>query len=105
VAYLVKIAGRAERDLAALYDEIDAEHSGSALRWYAGQNEAILGLEKHPALWPAIPESRGLRHLLYGRKPHRIYRVIYRIDERHKLIVVLHIRHGSSQQFNRRDAE
>jgi hypothetical protein len=34
--YLVNITVRAERDVASLYEEIDAEHSGAALKWYKG---------------------------------------------------------------------
>jgi hypothetical protein len=31
MAYLIKITSRAERDLARLYEEINAEHSDAAL--------------------------------------------------------------------------
>ena len=31
MAYLIKITSRAERDLACLYEEINAEHSDAAL--------------------------------------------------------------------------
>jgi mRNA-degrading endonuclease RelE of RelBE toxin-antitoxin system len=36
------------------------------------------------------------KHLLYGNKPH-VYRVIYQIDERKKLVQVLTIRHGAME--------
>jgi len=42
------------------------------------------------------PEKAQLRHLLYGHKPH-VYRVISRVLEREKQVVVLHIRHGARQ--------
>jgi len=48
MAYLVNIAARAERDLARLYEEIDAGHSGTALKWYRGLKDAILSLEEQP---------------------------------------------------------
>ena len=35
MAYVVNVTHRAERDLAFLYDEIDAEHSDAALGWLA----------------------------------------------------------------------
>jgi hypothetical protein len=63
VAYLVNITARAERDLAALYDEIDAENSGAARRWYSGLKQAILRLEDQPYCWPVTYESPRLRHL------------------------------------------
>jgi toxin ParE1/3/4 len=97
MAYLVSITSRAERDLAHLYSQINAESSGAALRWYLGLKEAILSLEEHPRRCPAIRTKDKLRHLLYGRKPH-IYRVIYRVLEKQNRVEVLHIRHGARRK-------
>ena len=44
MAYLVSIAPRAERDLANLYEYINAEHSDAAPNWYTGLKRAILSL-------------------------------------------------------------
>jgi toxin ParE1/3/4 len=103
VAYLVKISARAARDLALLYDEIDAGSSDAARRWYVGLKQAILDLEKHPYFWPVTHEAQRLRHILYGRKPHSVYRVIYRVLEKPKIVSVLHIRHGARSQFKKSD--
>ena len=97
MAYLVNITSRAERDLAQLYRKINAEHSDAALRWYQGLKEAILSLEEHPNRCPVIPEKDGIRHLLYGRKPH-VYRVIFRVLGKRKQVEVLHIRHGARRR-------
>jgi plasmid stabilization system protein ParE len=94
MAYLVSITSRAERDLALLYEEINAEYSDAALKWYRGLKQAILSLEDHPNRCPVMPGKSGLRHLLYGHKPY-IYRAIYRVLERPKQVDVLHIRHGT----------
>lgn len=102
MAYLVDIKPRAELDLGEIYEAVDAEHSGAAFRWFNGLERAVLTLEETPARCPATPEDRDLRHLLYGNKPH-IYRVIYRITEKHNRVDVLHIRHGARQAFNPRD--
>jgi toxin ParE1/3/4 len=102
MAYLVNITARAERDLAYLYSEINAEHSDAALKWYRGLKEAILSLEEHPTRCPATHENPALRHLLYGHKPH-IYRVIYHILEKRRQVEVLHIRPGSRQKFKGSD--
>jgi toxin ParE1/3/4 len=45
------------------------------------------------------PETKDLRHLLYGNKPH-VYRVIYRIKPQLKEVEVLHIRHGAMAKFD-----
>jgi toxin ParE1/3/4 len=102
MAYLVNITARAEHDLAYLFDEINAEHSDAALKWYKGLRDAILSLEEHPNRCPATPEKANLRHLLYGRKPH-IYRVIFRVLEKRKQVDVLHIRHGARRRFKASD--
>jgi plasmid stabilization system protein ParE len=90
---------RAERDFLAIYEAIDAEYSDSALRWFTGLQRVIFTLEKNPTRCPTTPESKSLRHLLYGRKPH-IYRIIYRIVERRKEIEILHIRHGARDKLS-----
>jgi len=101
MAYVVSVTSRAERDLARLYETIDAERSGAALNWYWGLKEAILSLEERPNRCPVTPEKDHLRHLLYGRKPH-VYRVIFRVLERQRHVVVLHIRHGARQRLDPR---
>jgi plasmid stabilization system protein ParE len=100
VAYLVNVTARAQRDLAILFDAINAEHSDAALKWYRGLKEAILSLDAKPNRCPKTPENAKLRNLLYGNKPH-IYRVIDRVSERSKQVDVLHIRHGARQRFKR----
>jgi hypothetical protein len=37
--------------------------------------------------------------LLDGNKPH-IYRAIYRVVEKRKLVEIVHIRHAARQEFN-----
>jgi len=102
MAYLVRIAARAGRDLASLYEEIHVRGSAAARRWYAGLKRAILSLSTQPNRCPVTPENKKLRHLLYGHRPH-VYRVIYRVDERRERVDVLHIRHGARQKFRMSD--
>ena len=102
MAYLVNLTGRAERDLAHLFVDINAERSDAALKWYRGIKEAILNLEEQPNRCPVTPENGKLRHLLYGNKPH-IYRAIYRVLEKEKRVEVLHIRHGARRRFKGAD--
>jgi len=104
MAYLVRIASRAERDLASLYQEVNAADSMAAQRWYGGLKQAILSLAVRPNRCPVTRENRKLRHLLYGLKPH-IYRVIYRVNERQKHVDVLHIRHGARRKFRRSEIQ
>jgi len=98
MAYRVKIMPRAERDLADIYQRIEASTSDASLTWYRGLRDALRALRNSPNRCPVTPEDRELRHLLYGDKPH-IYRAIYRVLEKQKQVHVLHIRHGARQEF------
>jgi plasmid stabilization system protein ParE len=99
MAYLVKLTGRAERDLEELYEAIAAESSAAALRWYEGLKRAVLSLEDFPLRCPPTPEDKRLRHLLYGHKPH-VYRVIFQVQQKGRTVYVLHIRHGARDEFS-----
>ena len=102
MAYVVKITPHAERDLAELYRQINAEYSDAALEWYWGIKAAILSLEHHPNRCPLTRENDKLRHLLYGKKPH-VYRVVYEVDERRQTVWVLTIRHGARRRLKPAD--
>ena len=102
MAYRVNLTSRAQRDLILLVDDIHADTSDAAARWYAGLKVAILSLERNPNRCSITPENKAARHLLYGHKPH-IYRVIYRVREKAKQVDVLHIRHGARRSFKSRD--
>jgi toxin ParE1/3/4 len=96
VAYRVELTVRAVRDLDRLYDRIEVEDSARAARWFDGLDAAILSLGDQPLRCSATPEDKGLRHLLYGEKPH-VYRVIFKVDGRRRVVAVLHIRHGARE--------
>src|SRR5277367_3436865 len=70
MAYRVKIMPRAERDLADIYQRIEASTSDASLTWYRGLRDALRALRNSPNRCPVTPEDRELRHLLYGDKPH-----------------------------------
>jgi plasmid stabilization system protein ParE len=65
--YAVNLTVRAERDVASLYEEINAENSEAARKWYLGLKTKILSLGTLPFRCAATPENANLRHLLYGR--------------------------------------
>jgi plasmid stabilization system protein ParE len=102
MAYVVNITLRAERDLEFLYDRIDAANSDAARKWYEGLRKQIVSLKEFPNRSPVTPEKKTVRHLLYGRG-HGVYRVIYRVLERQKVVEVLHIRHGARRKFRAAD--
>lgn len=102
MAYRVELTARAERDLALLYDYIQAETSLTANRWFDGLQRAIFSLERFPFRCAVAPENRNvrspIRHLLYGRKPH-VYRVLFRVWERKRIVAVVHVRYGGRDRL------
>jgi len=94
MAYLVRLTGRALRDMEALYEFIKADESESASAWLHELADAIYSLERFPERGTSVPESRKLRQLLFGKKPN-IYRIIFAVDKRNRIANVLHIRHGA----------
>ena len=102
MTYVVEFSTRASRDLEVLYIEKNAAESRAASRWYNELEKGVYALAEHPFRCPVAPEAqrarRKLRHLLYGEKSH-VYRVIYEVDERRKVVWVLHIRHGARRKI------
>lgn len=89
---------RAARDFKTIYAFIQAPSSLAARKWYLKFQEAVLTLKENPQRFPVTPEHPDVRHLLFGKKPH-VYRVLFIVNERKKLVEVLHIRHGAKDAF------
>jgi toxin ParE1/3/4 len=102
MAYVVSLSSRAQRDLDASYEDINAQHSDTALKWYRGFWEVIVSLEEQPNRCPVTRENARYRHLLYGAKPH-VYRAIFRVLEQQKRVEVLNIHFGARQDFKKSD--
>jgi toxin ParE1/3/4 len=96
--YQISILPRAERNLRLIYTDVNAEHSVAAQRWYRKLRRSIRALRNNPNRCPVTHENRELRHLLFGHKPH-IYRVIFRVFENQKSVVVLHVRHAARREL------
>ena len=100
MAFRVEFTVRAARDLDSIFEYIKADESAAAADWFRGLEEAVSTLVEMPLRCPVAPESkktkRALRHLLYGNKPH-MYRVIYEVDKRSKLVRLIAIRHGARE--------
>src|SRR5260370_8063302 len=103
MAYVVNTTPHAERDLARLYEQVNAEYSDTAMEWYLGIKAAILSLEQQPNRCPITRKKDKLRHLLYGHKPH-VYPVLYRVLEKHNPVELLHFRHAPRRTLNPSDS-
>jgi plasmid stabilization system protein ParE len=101
MAYEVRLALRAIRDLRHIYQHIQAEGSDAAHAWFLGLEAMVISLEKYPTRGAVTCDRPSVRHLLYGKKPH-IYRILYTIDEDRKTVSMAHIRHGARRPLSGR---
>jgi plasmid stabilization system protein ParE len=62
MAYRVRIMPRAERDLAEIYEKIEARTSDAARARYLGLKESIRSLRDSLNRSPVTPESGHVRH-------------------------------------------
>jgi toxin ParE1/3/4 len=92
--YLVRLTDRVVWDMEAIYEFIEADASERAFAWFNDLAEAIYSLERFPERGAVVPESKKLRHLLFGRKPSTC-RIMYPVDKRNRVVNVLHIRYGA----------
>ncbi len=100
MAYHVELTARAIRDLEYIFLRINAEHSPLAAAWFQELERMISSLDQHPERGAATPERKTLRHLLFGKKPN-VYRIIYSVHERNKVVRILTVRHGARAPLSR----
>jgi len=96
MVFSVDLSEQAQRDIAAIYDWLLAEHAGDAgQRWFVALRAAITSLATLPLRCPLAPENQDspveVRQLLYGNRPH-VYRILFAVEG--TTVQVLHIRHG-----------
>ena len=91
--YRVEFTARAVRDLNRLYEYIHAAGVPAAALWFNNLEAHILRLENAPRLGAPSRDHPGIRQLIHGTRPH-LYRVLYRIDDDARLVLILHMRHG-----------
>jgi len=98
MVYRVELTNRAIRDMARLYEAINARSSRAASDWFNSLETAILALESQPNRHPTVPDRTGLRQILHPSRSY-VYHVIFKIDDRTQTVNVLHIRHSSQKPF------
>jgi toxin ParE1/3/4 len=103
MAYRVELSRRAQQDLDDLHARVSADDSTAGAAWLEHLQDALDSLEEFPRRCPLAVESKSfglqLRHLIYGGS-RSAYRIIYQIDELHKVVGVVTIRHGAMDEFN-----
>ena len=101
MAYRVEIAKSAEPQLEELYLWVIGRAPSQGAAWFNGLEQAILSLDLNPKRCPIAPESfdpdQPVRVLNFGRSPH-LYRVFFTVDDRTKVVRVVHVRRGARQR-------
>jgi len=92
--YLVRLTDRALRDMEAIYEFIRADTSEAALTWFNDLAERIYSLEGSPQRGRTHSRTGKLREILFGQKSG-IYKIIFAVDKRRRVVNVLHIRHAA----------
>lgn len=107
MAYRVSLSAVAEDDAYAAFQHIRETAPLHAEKWLTGLFQAILSLSEMPARCSIIPESKDLgytvHHLLYGKKRHGTYRIIFDIREDEQHVRVLRIWHASRYSISDAD--
>jgi plasmid stabilization system protein ParE len=97
MAYRVELTRNAEAELEELYLWVVERAPSQGAAWFNGLEEAILALDRFPKRYRMAPETfdpdRPIRVLNYGRRPD-VYRIFFTIDDRAKVVHVVHIRRG-----------
>lgn len=105
MTYRVELADQAKSDLLEIYSWIAQDSAAHAARWVVTLESAIRGLDLSPERCAVAPENEEpdiaksefeIRQLLIGH-----YRVLFVIRER--MVLVLHIRHGSRRTATREE--
>lgn len=92
--YHVELSHRALRDLAKIYDFVHAYDSEAGLSWFNELEEGIFGLGRYPERGVRAGKNNRRRILFFGSKP-TIYKIIYEVDRKNRLVKIFHVRHGA----------
>jgi plasmid stabilization system protein ParE len=88
----VELTRRAERDLEAIHDSINAADSAAAARWFNSLEETILSFEHAPPIGAPVPATSA-RRFVFRNQPH-FYRIVYRANDAARFATVLEVVHG-----------
>lgn len=101
MTYRVIVTPNAEEDLRQAYLYIRRDAPLAASRWMKGARKTIKTLKRNPERCPLAPESTSfeapIRELFYGGTDRGTYRILFVILP--PAVYVLHVRHGSMDQW------
>ena len=100
--YRVVVSMQAQAEIRAIVGSMRGFAPGSTALWRSEIRERIKTLAVHPERCVLAPESNMLgaevREVLHGKPNRKMYRILFTVEE--KLVVVLHVRHGSRLEWD-----
>jgi plasmid stabilization system protein ParE len=98
MAYEVVLADSAKTDADSIYDWATSQAPLRGPEWFEALIDCLYSLERLPRRCPLAREAakakREIHCLLFGKR-RNVYRIPYEVDEAHRTVWVLHIRHGA----------
>ena len=102
MAYRVALADSAKADAELIFNWVVGQAPVRGPEWFEELIESLYSLEKQPRRCPIAREAREakreIRCMQFGRR-HGVYRVLYEIDEKRRIVWILHIRHGAQRDL------
>lgn len=103
--YVVSIAGPALEDATVAYEWIASSASiDAADRWIDGLLGEVATLKEMPGRYPAIRETIE-SEIVYRSVNYYSHRLIYRIDEDTRTVMIVRIYHGARRPLMSSDLE
>jgi plasmid stabilization system protein ParE len=108
MAYQVCLAESAAADAERIYAWVTERAPLRGRRWFEKLIEALRSLDLHPSRCPLAREAReskrDIRCLLFGKR-RGVYRILYEVDEKRKIVWILHIRHSALRDLEPNELE
>jgi plasmid stabilization system protein ParE len=101
VAYQVVLADAAKADANRIYDWVVERAPVRGPEWFEELIDSLYTLERLPNRCPIAREAKEAHRdicCLFGKR-RGVYRILYEVDEKHKTVWILHIRHGALQDL------
>ncbi len=87
-------SSQAKSDLVDIVEFIAEDNLPAAKKWVVSVKSYINRLENFPQLGRVVPEfsDESIREIIKGK-----YRIVYKIDEKNKVIIILTIHHSKQK--------
>lgn len=103
MAYQVVLADAAKAEASQIYDWVVERAPMRGPEWFEDLIDCLYSLEELPLRCPLAREAEGawreIRCLVFGKRKNA-YRILFEVDEEHRIVWILQIRHGALSDVN-----